>query len=116
MADLVNLAAETGRNIIGDDATPVLELQNTGTGAGLRLKATGAANATLRNPLELVGTSIASGAVLGLVNNSAYVSVSTIKFTTGTVAGTGAIRIVLPNGAFGWIPVLPDGTVTGIAV
>ena len=46
----------------------------------------------------------------------AYVSCSTIKFITGAVAGTGAIRVVRTDGTFGWIPVLPDSAITAAAV
>ena len=118
MADIVNLAAESGRNIIGDDSTPTLELENASTGVALKLKnsATVPANATLYGALELVGQSTASGAMLRLSGTQAYVSVSTIKATTGGVAGTGVIRVIRPDGTFGWIPVYPDGAVTGIAV
>lgn len=128
MANLLNLDAETGANMIGDDAQPTLEISNSSTGVALNLKATGAAalkintsilaaNATIINGgLELVGPSVASGAMLKLINRTAYASVSTIKFITGGVAGTGAIRVVLPDGTFGWVPVLPDAAVTGIAV
>ena len=118
MADLINLAAESGRNIISDDATPTLELENASTGVALKLKNSNTvpANATLYGALELVGQSTASSAMLKITGSQAFVSVSTIKFTTGVVAGTGVIRVVLPNGTFGWIPVLPDATVTGSAV
>lgn len=118
MADLINLTAESGRNIIGDDATPSLELENSSTGVALKLKnsSTVAANATTAADLELAGLSTASAAVLKLSGTQAYVSVSTIKFTTGAVAGTGAIRVLRPDGTFGWIPVMPDTAVTGIAV
>jgi len=118
MADLVNLAAESGRNIIGDDTTPTLELENTSTAPALKLKnsSTVPANASLYGALELVGQSTASSSMLRISGTQAFVSVSTIKFTTGAVAGTGVIRVTLPNGTFGWIPVMPDSAVAGIAV
>jgi len=37
MANLVNLDAATGRNIIDDDTTPVLTLENTSSGTGLKV-------------------------------------------------------------------------------
>lgn len=126
MANVLNYDAETGANVIGDDSSPTLEIKNSSTGraldlegaaaAGLRVSTTGAANATARSPLELVGTSVASGAVLSLLNVSSFVSTSTIKAITAVAANCGVIRVVKPDGTFGWIPVYPDAAVTGIAV
>lgn len=128
MGNILNLDAETGANIIGDDAQPTLEISNSSTGVALNLKATGAAalkintsilaaNATILNGgLELVGASVASGAMIKLINRTSYISVSTIMFTTAVAANVGAIRVVRPDGTFGWIPVMPDAAVTAIAV
>lgn len=127
MSNLLNLDAETGANMIGDDSQPTLSVSNSSTGraldatgksaAGLRVSVTsGAANATVIVPLELVGTSIASGAVMGFINKSAFVSTTTIKAITAVAANTGAIRVVKPDGTFGWIPVYPDAAVTGVAL
>ena len=131
MANLINLDAEVGANYIGDDAGPSLTVSNLSTGPGLKvhglvLTSTAsidaatiggpvlAAAATIAN-LNLRGASRASGAVFAL-KGDAFVSVTTIKATTGGVAGSGAIRIVLTDGTFGWIPVYPDGAVTAAAV
>lgn len=127
MANIRNLDAETGANFIGDDTVTSLTIENSSTGRALDLKAAGAAalrintkigaaNATTTAGIELVGASVASGAVLALINRTAYASVTTIKFITGGVAGTAAIRVVAPDGTFGWIPVLPDAAVTAVAV
>lgn len=127
MSNIVNLDAETGANFIGDDSSTALTISNSSTGraldttgaaaAGVRLAVTtGAANATAKAPLEIVGTSIASGAVIGLINLSSFVSTTTIKATTAVAANCGAIRVVKPDGTFGWIPVYPDAAVTGVAV
>lgn len=129
MANILNIDAETGTNIIGDDSQPALTIENNSTGRALDLKgaaasalrvsvSTGAANATAKSPLELVGTSIASGAVLSLVGLRAWAfcSTSTIKAITAVAANCGVIRVCKPDGTFGWIPVYPDAAVTGIAV
>lgn len=127
MTNVVNLDAETGANFIGDDSTTSLTIENSSTGraldatgaaaAGVRLAVTtGAANATAKSPLEVVGSSIASGAVMGLINLSSFVSTTTIKATTAVAANCGVIRVVKPDGTFGWIPVYPDAAVTAIAV
>ncbi len=131
MSNIVNLEAEEGANIIGDDAQPTLALKNTSTGPSLKTEGvvmTGrasisaadvgtnilAANATVAN-LNVHGSSVASGAVLAL-KGDAMVSVTSIKFITGGVAGTNAIRIAKTDGTFGWIPVLPDAAVTAAPV
>ena len=132
MANLINLNAETGANYIGDDAEPSLTITNSSTGPGLKvddLVATAgatvavqlnvaagivAANATVSG-LNVWGASAASGAVFALKGDS-MVSVTTIKFITGGVAGTNAIRIVKSDGTFGWIPVLPDAAITSTPV
>lgn len=38
MSDLINLAAESDRNIIGDDASPTLTLENISSGETLKLQ------------------------------------------------------------------------------
>lgn len=127
MANVVNLDAETGANFIGDDSDTALRISNSSTGraldatgaaaAAVRVAVTtGAANATAKAPLEIVGTSIASGAVIGLINLSSFVSTTTIKATVAVAANCGALRVVKPDGTFGWIPVYPDAAVTGVAL
>lgn len=139
MSNLVNIDAETGANIIGDDSSATLELQSSGGGYGLKTRGlvnvstasidvaniasltasttrpVSAANATLAS-FNLTGSSVASGALFALKNLSAFVSTSTIKANTAVAADCGAIRVIKPDGTFGWIPVYPDSAVTGIAV
>ena len=62
--------------------------------------------------LALDIASTASGAVLEL-RNQGFASCTTILFTTGGVAGTGAVRVKYGDN-YGWIPVLPDGAVTAV--
>lgn len=132
---VLNLAADTGKNIIGSESTPLLEITNSGTGPGLKLDrllvtstatltagaltvATPilAANATV-GALAIRGASVASGAVLALTGAQSYVSAVSLIFAAGAGwAGMGAIRIVRPDGTFGWIPVLPNAQVTAAAV
>lgn len=138
MANILNINAESGANIIGDDTTPALTLENTG-GPGLEARSAvlvstasidaadvgaltadtarpvSAANATLV-AFNFVGSSIASGAVMGFLNLSAMVSASTLNIGAAAANSCAAIRVVRPNGTFGWIPVLADAAVSGIAV
>lgn len=75
MADLVNLDAESDRNIIGDDSTPTLTLENSSSGIALKGKVSGAAPAIQAERTSTAGPtiapiraimSIASGAVFGI--------------------------------------------------
>lgn len=134
MPVLPNLMSDPG-DYIGDDAQPALNIRNVGTGPGIRLEGvvgvsgasidrvelggTGAgnilaANATIGQQLVLSTPSRASGAFIKI--NAGLVSCTTILATTGGTAGTYALRIVKPDGQFAWIPVYPDGAVTGAAL
>src|SRR3990167_7354259 len=109
MPVLPNLAADPA-DLIGDDAQPALSLRNTGTGPGLRaegLVGRGAgnilaANATVGQQIIFSTPSRPSGAVIKFTGG--LISASSILATTGGVAGTYAVRVVLPSGVFGWIP------------
>lgn len=134
MPTLPNLNSDPA-DYIGDDAQPALRIRNVGTGPGafleglvsnsgasidrVELGGTGAgnilaANASIGQQLVLSTPSRASGAFLKF--NAGLVSCTTILATTGATAGTFAIRVVRPDGTFGWIPVYPDGTVTAAAL
>lgn len=132
---VLNLDSDTGKNIIGNESTPLLEIANSGTGPSLkidRLLVTSTAtitagsfsvatpilagNATV-GMLTIRGASVASGAAIAFTGAQAYVSAVSLIFAAGTGwAGMGAIRIVRPDGTFGWIPVLPSAQVTAAAV
>lgn len=60
----------------------------------------------------------ASGASVPIMSfgGAALVSCTTIKFTTGGVAGTYALRIKNPDDTLSWIPCLPDAAVTAAAI
>jgi|SRR3989338_5525758 len=141
MANLINLHAEIGANMIGDDAEPTLALQNTGTGPGLRaygLVATSTASIDLVNTtalqsasatlpvrvtqtavgnmsigvLQIVGNSVASGAVLEL-RNKGFASITSVVLTT--VANTDyAIRVQVGTETR-WIPLFKDAAIIGAA-
>ena len=119
MANLSNLNAEINADYIGDDAQPALRLRNTSTGPALlaegfvsvsgasitQLNLTGtgagnilAANATIGQQVIFSTPSRASAAVFKF--EGGLISASSILATTGGVAGTYAIRVVLPSGVF----------------
>ena len=114
MANIVNLEAESGADMVGDDSDATLGLKNTGGGASLKVVAGGAANATLTG-LELDSNSVASLAVMKLSGGAFVSAVSIVYAASANWTGQGAIRVVLTDGTFGWIPVLPDGVVTAAA-
>lgn len=140
MPNISNLNAEIGANYIGDDAQPAITLYNTSTGPGLRVMgfvATSTASIdiaylpTIRSgategvPLSLsrdvvssptvavIALNIGSTASAAVIELQAqgFVSCTTILFTTGATAGVGAIRVKYGDN-YGWIPVLPGGSVT----
>lgn len=61
MSDLVNLQAESGRDIIGDDATPALTLSSTGGGIGLDTAGLSAVSTTSIDELNLAGSMATAG-------------------------------------------------------
>lgn len=110
MPNLVNLYAETGADLIGDDAEPALTLRNTSTGPGLfvgKLLAASTASidvldvpivqassatgrVTVRNTavgnqsigvLRIQGNSVASGTAIEF-SNKAFISITSTVLTT----------------------------------
>ena len=118
MANVLNFDAETGANMIGDDAQPSLKLENSGGGNALNLEASAtiAANATVGVPLELTATGTASGAVIKITGAQALVSAATIDIGAAADSTLYGLRVIFPNGELGWIPVLDDAALTGVAV
>lgn len=109
MADLLNYTAETGKEILTDDS-PGFAFKSTATESqALKIDQTVVGSPTVAL-LGLTVASVASGAAIELLGTS-FVSCTTIKFVTGGVAGTGAVRVKYGDN-YGWIPVLPDGAVT----
>lgn len=128
----MNIDAATGADIQYDGTDPAFKINNT-SGAGLEVNSLVvsssatiamssldintpilAANATITG-VDIRGASVASGAVMAFSGDAAY-SLSTIKATTGGAAGTYGVRVVLPDGSLGWLPVYPDAAVTAAAV
>ena len=112
MVNLRNIDAESGANMIGDDATPTLSFSNT-VGPALEIVAATTANASVSG-LKLT-SSTASVAVLQLGGTSFVSAVSIVFAASANWAGMGAIRVARTDGTFGWVPVLPDAVVTAAA-
>jgi hypothetical protein len=158
LKSILNIDADTGANIIGAEATPVLTISNTSTGPGISvdelLVSSGATIDTLYglsnlNVADLIVTSAATihsnvttapalhlqstmiqGATSATLNlgvastasapaiklvGTAFVSCTSIDFTTAAVAGLGAIRVAQSdNDTLGWIPIMPDAAVDAV--
>jgi hypothetical protein len=66
MSDLLNLDAESGRNIIGDDATPTITLENTSSGNTLNLQNAGGTGVQLSMISAPTTSQMVRGGHLGL--------------------------------------------------
>ena len=125
MSNLINIDAEQGADIIGDDAQPTLTLVNTSTGAALRAatidNSSSTAGVLIRNALvgnlsigvlRVQGNSVASGAVLEFTNKG-FASITSVVLTT--VANTDyAIRVQVGLETR-WIPLFKDAAIIGAA-
>ncbi len=115
MSNLLNLTAETGADYVGDDASnlPQVSFKSAATeGLAANFGKTVTSSATVAVVSLSIG-STASAPVFEL-QNQGFVSATTIAFITGATAGTGALRVKYGNN-YGWIPILPDGTITAAA-
>ena len=115
MGNLVNLNAEAGANMVGDDAVATLTMKNVGGGTALRVESSATANASITG-LELSTSSVPSAAAICLTDTAFVSAVSLVFAASANWAGMGAIRVVKSDGTKGWIPILPDGSVTAAAV
>lgn len=115
MTDIINLMTESGRNIISDDTTPTLELENASTGAALKLKA----DPTTTPALDIINRGVTGTATLAMVRIGAsaastpafeFIGSVVVSTASGTASLRGAIRtkLTLPDGTigYGWIPVM----------
>lgn len=142
MANIVNLYAETGPNMISDDTSPALTLQSTTNvggeirglvavstasvdvvntpaiqtsvaAAGLTISRTAVGNMTV-GVLRLAGNSVPSGSMLDITGTTGFASITSVVLTT--VANTDyAIRVTV-NGQARWIPLFKDAAIIGAAV
>lgn len=97
MADLINLYSESGRNIIGDDTTPALTLENSSTGNAFLAKTGSSGSATVAS--VKVSASVASA--------PAFEFAGSVVVSTASVSGAtlnAAVRVKFGN-VYGWIPV-----------
>lgn len=124
MPNLVNIDAEVGANMIGDDSQPTLTFDNSSTGADIRtgiIESSGEGQLFRRAEVgnistgivRVQGTSLASGAVLEFTGKGAFVSITSTVLTT--VANTDyAIRVQVGLETR-YIPLFKDAAIIGAA-
>jgi len=90
MADTLNLYAESGRNIIGDDSSPTLNLENTSSGEVLKLQnagGTGVQLSTVSAPTTSVFIQGGAGGVNVQTVGTAITAQSTATLTPTAIFG-----------------------------
>jgi hypothetical protein len=121
MANLRNIDAEVGANMIGDDSGPTLTLYNSSTGQTLKLESkagnraldiapTTVGNASIA-PVRIAAVSTASAPAIEFVAAGGFISITSIVLTT--VANFDyAIRVRVGN-ELRWIPLIKDAGIIG---
>lgn len=103
MTDIVNLNAESGRNIISDDTTPTLSLENASASTGTALD------------LKVAATSAPTIAVMTMTNSTASGAFFEFKGFLASIASASSlqrgIRVKFGD-SYGWIPVYVGGVFT----
>jgi hypothetical protein len=123
MADTINLYAESDRNIIGDDSTPTLTLENSSTGKAIRVvnSGTGVAvqgEAAATSPVgDLYHTTpgAATVAVLRVTASTASAPFFEFKGFLASIASASSLQYgvrVKIGDEYGWIPVYYGGVYT----
>lgn len=135
---IFNMDADTGADVIKSESTPGFKITNQGTGPSLELDksvvTSTASIATLsvdtqldvNGPIlvaaativgmDIRGASVASGAIMSFSGDSLISAVSIVFAASANWAGMQTFRVVLPDGTFGHIPVLPNAVVISAAV
>src|SRR3990167_5235376 len=121
MADIINMNAESDRNIIGDDSSPTLTLENSSTGKAIRAvnSGTGVAiqgEAAATSPVgDLYHTTPGSATVAVLRVTASTASAPFFEFKGFLASISSAcslqrgIRVKLPGDLYGWLPVYFGG-------
>ncbi len=101
--DIVNLYAESDRNILSDDPNQALILENNGASTGKALS------------LSVVATAAPTIAVLSATNSvasGAFFEFKGMLASLSSVAGTARGIRVKYGDSYGWIPIYSTGTFT----
>jgi len=112
MSDIINLNAESNRNIIGDDSSPTLSLENTSTGSAVKLTQTGATTGVALEA-NVAATSAPTIAVIKATNSVASGAFFQFAGFLASIASatsiTRGIRVKFGD-SYGWIPIFMSAT------
>ena len=106
MANLLNINAEQGANIIGDDAQPTLTITNTSTGPALaldRLVVTGAA--TVGGDVSFAGTTVGLTTITGPTTLISTATAVTPLNIIRTQIGNGSVELAVFSVSGASVPV-----------
>jgi len=109
--DTINLAAESDRNIIGDDSTPTLTLENSSTGKALKLVAKATANSVGDFSAKSGGAPTVAVLRVGASTASApaFEAFGSAVVSSASAGATVAFGIRAKFGdVYGWIPVFAE--------
>lgn len=122
MANLINIHAETGANMIGDDSTPTLTFENSSSGNALLVKTAGsgigfaAQSGVTAVPAAVFDHSVISSAtvaVMRLTTSGASAPFFEFKGFLASIASAGSIvrgiRVKFGD-EYGFLPVYASGT------
>lgn len=97
MADKQNLAASTGADYIGSEASPALRIGNTGAGIGMQVEAAGTVESLRVTQTALGGASIAPLRIVASAASQAVLAISGVFLSTASINVTaGQTAFVIP--------------------
>ena len=113
--DIINLYAESDRNIISDDATPSLTLQNTSTGSALKLVNSLVSGSTQSPTLQVQVAAESAPTIAAIRILSSVASGAAFEFQgfLASAASMGSIvrgvRVKYGDN-YGWVPIYASAT------
>ena len=111
MSDTINLWAESDRNIIGDDSSPALTLENSSTGNALYVKTSGTATvAALKAEAQVSAPTVAALALVASCASGAYLEFQGPFVSTASINNaTRAVRVKIGDDYY-WMGLSPTAT------
>jgi len=111
MSDIVNIFAEADRNIVGDDSSPTLTLENTSTGKGLKVIGISTSNPTAEILVKSGAAPTISALRLGAseASGSAFSFVGSCIISTASGGATlmAAVRVKYGD-KYGWMRIFEN--------
>jgi len=110
--DIVNLYAETDREILSDDTGSSLNLTNSSTGSALALKNTGATTGVALTA-QVAATAAPTIAVIRATNSVASGAFFEFRGFLASIVSASSlqrgVRVKVDNDLYGWIPIYFGG-------